>query len=76
MTLHAQIQGFFFFSCLWQLRAEHKGGAAAWLAGTLAVPRVQGHWTASVAGVIALPESFFELFVAGNQKASLAGLSL
>ena len=69
-------KAFFFFSCLWQLRAEHKGGAAAWLAGTLAVPRVQGHWTASVAGVIALPESFFKLFVAGNWKASLAGLSL
>ena len=25
------------------MRVEHEGGAAAWLAGTLAVPSVQGH---------------------------------
>ena len=25
------------------VRAEHEGGAAAWLGGTLAVPSVQGH---------------------------------
>ena len=65
-----------FFFRLWQLRAEPKGGAATWLAGTLAVPRLQGHWTASMAGVMVLPESSFELLVAGNQKASLTSLSL
>ena len=53
---------------------EHEGGAAAWLAGTLAAPSVQGH---------RLPhwqelwphQSFFEPLVAGDQKASLASLS-
>ena len=50
------------------MRAEHEGVAAAWLAGTLAAPSVQG--------VTALLESFFEPLVAGDQKASLASLSL
>ena len=31
--------------------------------------------TASAAGVMALSESFFKLFVAGDQKTSLASLS-
>ena len=35
-----------------------------------------GTRTVSAAGVMALPESFFEPLVAGNQKASLASLSL
>ena len=35
-----------------------------------------GSQTASAAGVMALSESFFEPFVAGDQKASLASLSL
>ena len=48
-------------------RVEHEGVAAAWLAGTLAAPSVQG--------VMALIESFFEPLVAGDQKASLASLS-
>ena len=42
-TLHVLTQDFF---SLWQLcpvRGEHEGGAAAWLAGTLVVPSVQGH---------------------------------
>ena len=34
-----------------------------------------GIWTDSTAGVMALSESFFELLVAGDQKASLASLS-
>ena len=34
-----------------------------------------GTGTASTAGVRALSESFFELLVAGDQKASLANLS-
>ena len=56
------------------MRIEHEGGAAAWLAGTLAVPSVQGHR-------LSLPQSygpirdFFKPLVAGNQKASLASLS-
>jgi len=33
-------------------------------------------WTASTAGVVALSESFFKFLVAGDQKASLASLSL
>ena len=35
-----------FVFCLWQsapVRVEHEGGAAAWLAGTLVEPAVQGH---------------------------------
>ena len=34
-----------FFACgrSAPVRIEHEGGAAAWLAGTLAVPSVQGH---------------------------------
>ena len=35
-----------------------------------------GTWTASIAGVMALSESFFEPLVAGDQKASLTSLSL
>ena len=37
--------GFFFFACgsCAPLRVEREGGAAAWLAGTLAGPSVQGH---------------------------------
>jgi len=56
------------------VRVEHEGGAAACLAGTLAVPSVQGHR-------LSLPQSygpirdFFKPLVAGNQKASLASLS-
>ena len=54
------------------MRVEHEGGAAAWLAGTLAVPGVQGH------GLLSLQEfqSVFSLpLVAGYQKTSLASLS-
>ena len=35
-----------------------------------------GTWTVSTPGVMALSESFFEPFVAGDQKPSLARLSL
>ena len=41
------------------VRVERKGGAAAWLEGTLAVPSVQRQ-TASTAGVTALSEPFFQ----------------
>ena len=56
-------------------RVESEGGTAAWLVGTLVVLSVQGHRTASAAGVMALSESFFEPLVASDQKASLASLS-
>ena len=39
------------------------------------VPSVQGTWTASPTGVVALSESFFEPLVADDQKASLSRLS-
>ena len=60
------------------MRAEHEGGAPAWLAGTLAMPGCSGTQTASTAGVMALSVmalSFLEPLVAGNQKASLGSLS-
>ena len=69
---------FFFFACdsSAPVRVEHEGGAVAWLAGTLVAPSVQGH-------VLPLPRElwpyqslFSEHLVAGDQKASLASLSL
>ena len=68
---------FFFFACgsSAPARVENECGTAAWLVGTLVVPNVQGHRTASAAGVMALSESFFEPLVASDQKASLASLS-
>ena len=57
------------------MRVEHEDGSAPWPAGTLVASSVQGTWTASVADVRALSESFFEPLVTGNQKASLASLS-
>ena len=68
-----------FFACgsSAPVRVECEGGAAAWLVGTLAVPSVQGN------GLLLLQELwpyqslfFFEPLVAGDQKASLASLSL
>ena len=40
------------------------------------ITKCAGTWTASTAGVVALSESFFKFLVAGDQKASLASLSL
>ena len=50
-----------FFACgrSAPVRAEREGGAAAWLAGTLAALSVQGHKISPMAGVMALSESFF-----------------
>ena len=53
----------------------HEGGAAAWLAGTVAVPSVQGHGL-PLSQELWPYQSFFKLLVAGYQKASLASLSL
>ena len=57
------------------VRAEHEGGAAAWLAGTLAVPSVQGHGLFPWQELLPYQSLFQSLFVAGDQKASLASLS-
>ena len=56
------------------MRVEREGGKAAWLVGTLVAPSVQGHR-------LPLPQELwpyqsFQLLVTGDQKASLASLSL
>ena len=72
MTLCAKMQAFFACGSSAPVRVESEGGTAVWLAGTL----VAGTWTASAAGIMVLAESFFKPLVAGDQKASLASLSL
>ena len=57
------------------MRVEHEGGVASWLAGTLAAPSVQEHRLPPPQS-IALSWSFLQPLVAGDQKASLASLSL
>ena len=57
------------------MRVEREGGAATWLVGTLVVPGVQGHGL-PLPQVLWPYESFFQSFVAVDQKASLASLSL
>ena len=56
------------------MRVEREGDAAAWLAGTLAAPSVQGHKLPQQQELWPY-QSFFEPLVAGDQKASLASLS-
>ena len=56
------------------VRVEPEGGSAAW-PGDPGDAKCAGTQTASVAGVMALSESFFEPLIAGDQ-ASLASLSL
>ena len=57
------------------VKVELECGTAAWLVGTLLAQSVQGHR-------LPLPQklqpyqSFFQFLVAGDQKASLASLSL
>ena len=58
------------------MRVEHEGGTAAWLAGTLTVPSVQGHRLPLLQELWPYQSLFSEPVVAGNQKASLASLSL
>ena len=77
MTLHVCLGTRLFFACgsSAPVRVEREAGTAAWLAGTPVVPSVQRY---------ALPppqelwpyQSIFEPLVAGDQKASLASLSL
>ena len=56
------------------MTVEHEGSAIAWIAGTRAVPSVQGH-KLPLQQELWPYQSFFEPFVAGDQKASLASLS-
>ena len=59
------------------MRAEHEGGTAAWAAVTQVAPSVKGHRLSS--GRSYGPISCFSFPdppVAGDQKASLASLSL
>ena len=66
-----------FFACgsSAAVRVEREGGAASWLVGILGSTKCAGTWTASTTEVMALSKSFFEPFVAGDQKPSLASLS-
>ena len=66
-----------FFACgsSAPVSVEHEGGIAAWLAGTLAVPSVQGHGLPPPQELWPYQSFFFKPLVAGNQKASLASLS-
>ena len=58
------------------MRVEHEGGAATWLAGTLVAPSVQGHRLPPWQELWTYQSLSFKFLVAGDQKASLAGLSL
>ena len=66
-----------FFACgsSAPVRVEREGGATAWLVGTLAVPSVQGHELPLLQELWPYQSLFFELLVAGDQKASLVSLS-
>ena len=72
------MQDFFFFPCgsSAPVRVEHEGGTAAWVVGILAVPGVQGHGLPPPRELWPYRSLFFEPLVAGDQKASLASLSL
>ena len=58
------------------MRVEREGGAAAWLAGTLVEPSVQGHRLLLPQELWPYQSLFLQPLVAGDQKASLASLSL
>ena len=55
------------------MRVEREGDAAAWLAGTLLVPILQGPGL-PLLQVLWPYQSFFEPLVAGDQKTFLASL--
>ena len=57
------------------VRVEREGGTAAWLEGNLAAPSVQGYGLPPTQKFWPY-QSFFEPLVAGDQKTSLASLSL
>ena len=58
------------------MRVEHKGGTTAWLAGTLAAPGVQGRRLPPLQELSPYQILFSSPLEAGDQKASLASLSL
>ena len=58
------------------MRVEREGSTAAWLAGTLAAPSVQGHGLPPLQELWPYQSLFFKPLVAGNQKASFLGLFL
>ena len=58
------------------MRAEREGGTAVWLAGTLAAPSVQGNGLPLPLELWPYQSLFFDPLVAGDQKVSLASLSL
>ena len=66
-----------FFACgsSAPVRAEHEGGAAAWLVGALLPPSVQGFRLLPPQELWPHQSLFFKPLVAGDQKASLASLS-
>ena len=72
--MHIDARLFFACGSSAPVRVEHEGGTAAWLAGTLAVPSVQGHKLPPPQELWPY-QSFFEPLVAGNQNTSLASLS-
>ena len=57
------------------MRVDCEGALAAWLAGTLAAPSVQGHGMPLPQALWPYQNSFFIPLVVGDQKASLANLS-
>ena len=64
------------FFCLWLKRVECVGGTAAWVAGTLVASSVQGYRLLQLLGLWPYQSLFFKPLVAGDQKVSLASLSL
>ena len=71
-TLRAQRQDIFPCGSFASVRVEREGGTAAWLMGALVASSVQGH------GLLPpqCSQSFLKSLIAGDQKASLASLSL
>ena len=57
------------------MRVKQEGGTAAWLEGTLEAPSGQGHGL-PLRQELRPYQSFFQPLEAGNQKVSLASLSL
>ena len=58
------------------VRVECESGTAAWLVGTLAAPSVQGNGLPLPLELWPYQSLFFDPLVAGDQKVSLASLSL
>ena len=70
------MQDFFACGSSAPVRVEHEGGTAAWLETTLVAPSVQGYGLPLPQELWPYPSLLFEPLAAGNQKASLASLSL